>query len=142
MMERCLARDALAQQCAIYGPHEEVINSAGQRAIVHHTPQSMWSTALHDLQVASAFTADPQMLGKMLDRARTPVAGVPETGTNSEEEMLTALRLGYERGVLGKGPGENTLPFTLWPNGVRAFQTGYEHAQQETAHSIIQEARS
>lgn len=141
-MERCTALDGLHQQCEIVGPHETIINSKGQRAVAHQTKTSMWSVPVMDLQIATAFTPDPQMLGAMLDRARhaTPedvVAG----GANNEEELLAALRLGFMRGVEGDEPGPNTLDFVMWPNGVRAFNVGWSYAKELAAQDVIARAR-
>ncbi len=139
-MSRCTARDKRGQQCDEHGAHDEVINSSGQRATVHYTKASLWTVPVSGLAVATAFRPDPMMLGAMLDRARTRV--VDDEQVNSEEEMLSALRLGYMRGVEGNGRGENTLGFTLWPNGARAFEAGYQHAQGETVGRIISDHRS
>lgn len=142
-MERCTARDGLGQQCEIFGPHETIINSAGQRAVAHQTKASMWSVPIHDLQVATAFAPDPQMLGALLDRARhaTP-EDVAAGGANNEEELLACLRLGFMRGVEGDEPGPNVLGFTIWPNGQRAFQAGWDFAKQQDVARIIKEARA
>lgn len=140
-MERCTARNALDQQCLIEGPHEEIINSKGQRAMVHHTKDSLWSVALLDLQVATAFAPDPEMIGRMLDRARhaTP-ADVAAGGANNEEELLACLRLGFMRGCEGDEPGANVLGFTIWPNGTLSFKAGWNHAKSMQAQAIISEA--
>lgn len=126
----------------IEGPHEEVINSKGQRAIVHHTRDSLWSVAMMDLQVATAFAPDPEMIGRMLDRARhaTP-ADVAAGGANNEEELLACLRLGFIRATEGDEPGANVLGFTIWPNGTLAFQAGWNHAKSLQVQDIIEKAR-
>lgn len=140
-MDRCTARNALDQQCVIEGPHEEIINSKGQRATVHQTKDSIWSTALMDLQIASAFTPDPEMLGRLLDRARhaTP-ADVAAGGANNEEELMALLRLGFMRGTEGDEPGTNNLGFVSWPNGNLAFMAGWNYAKSLQAHDIIKAA--
>lgn len=137
-MNRCTARDALFQQCEIYGPHETIVNSKGQQAIAHSTATSLWSVPLHDLQLATTFAPDPQMLGAMLDRARyaTP-EDVAAGGANNEEELLACLRLGFLRGIEGDDEGANVLGFTIWPNGTRAFQAGWQYAKMV---NILKEA--
>lgn len=142
-MERCAARDGLDQQCMIHGPHEEIINSKGQRALVHHTKTSIWNVAVMDLQIATAFTPDPEMLGRLLDRARhaTP-ADVAAGGSNNEEELLTLLRLGFMRGTEGDDPGVNNLGFVAWHNGNLAFMAGWNYAKSLQVQDIISQARS
>lgn len=137
---RCMARDGRDVRCDIRGEHQEVVNSKGQKAIVHWTEHSMWSTPIHDLQVVNAMPQDPMAIGAMLDRARhaTP-EDVAAGGANNEEELLIALRTGYVRGVEGQ-PGVNDLGFVMWPNGVRAFNAGYEWAQRETVQAMLKEA--
>lgn len=137
-MERCVARDGMGQRCVIEGPHEEVVNSKGQRAVAHNTLSSLWSVPVHDLQVATAMPKDPRIIGSMLDRARhaTPedvVAG----GANNEEELLACLRLGFMRGAAGGSVGTNVLDFTIWPNGHRAFNAGWDFSKQQDVSRII-----
>lgn len=102
----------------------------------------MWSVPVHDLQVATAFAPDPEMLGKLLDRARhaTPedvVAG----GANNEEELLACLRTGFIRATQGDDPGVNNLGFVVWPNGKLAFMAGWNHAKSLQAQDILTSAR-
>lgn len=126
----CEVRDARSHRCTIEGEHEEVINSKGQRARVHQTPWSLWSVPLVDLQVASAFTPDPEMIGRMLDRARhATAADVAAGGANNEEELLACIQLGFIRASEGDEPGTNNLPFVIWPNGTLAFKAGWNHAK-------------
>lgn len=140
---RCMAHDGLFQQCEISGPHETIINSKGQRAVAHQTQTSLWSVPVHDLQVATAFNPDPQMVGAMLDRARhaTP-EDVQAGGANNEEELLACLQLGFLRGMEGEEPGANALGFTVWPNGTRAFQAGWKHAKNLKVTDIFGKAKT
>lgn len=139
---RCTTRDGRNQRCLVRGEHDTIINSKGQQAVAHYTEHSMWSVPLHDLQVVTAFAPDPEMLGKLLDRARhaTPedvIAG----GANNEEELLQCLRLGFIRATEGDEPGTNVLGFVIWPNGNLAFMAGWNHAKSLQVQDILTAAR-
>lgn len=46
--QRCHARDANGDRCAVVGAHQTITNSKGRPAIVHETKTSLWSVPIMD----------------------------------------------------------------------------------------------
>lgn len=55
---RCHARDGRDQRCALVGEHQVITNSGGQKAVVHETKYSLWSTPI--VSALSAPREDPR----------------------------------------------------------------------------------
>lgn len=43
---RCHERNANDERCTLYGEHQTITNTKGQRAIVHETKFSLWSVPM------------------------------------------------------------------------------------------------
>lgn len=52
--QRCYARNPIGGRCSVYGEHQFITNTKGQRAVSHENSGAIWSTPVSNLIVVTS----------------------------------------------------------------------------------------